>query len=1481
MPYYSPFGSGNALFGDRQDLFGNPPPGSDVQAPLTVTPVGYDSLQIDWSPSPAPLLLVSSTASSGSPVVNVTVASGTAGIGVGMRVTGTNIPLNTVVIAVGPTTFTMSQNTTGVVNGTLQLTTPNLGWVQQILVRSAYGIPTSVYDGVQLLVQPGATPGAFSAQWVDVGLRSGRFYYYALFVQVLEQATPQVTTGWVRAGLGQGLVITDWAFANQFQSWMPEWYLELDDQQGTTDQPAGPLRRLLGLIGYETDWTRTYIETLSTLSNVDIVAGSLLPYLGSNYGVVYEDELGMTRSRVLVKNAVSLYKHKGTPEGITAATSAFTGYPVEVTIGKNLEIQLDDAAFDRFTGHWLPNLANNNSSVYLVPLAGPPHTSYVPVPPQLTTDPTYAQGNVNGYLPANATNVMGITAGYATGGYNWGQAGTAAIEVANGAALNALNSTVVSIDQAGNTAIWDGTTWSYYPTTTTPTNPGYRFGAQICATGTSNQFLLFGGFNPSSGLVLNDTWTLTYSGSTWAWANVTPAIGNPIGRNNGVMFYSSDSSSVILFGGCAGTPASSSTWYYWNDIWQWNGSAWSALTVSGTAPSRRAAMAFANLPTSAGFTSSVGSHPISLCLIFGGCYGAGTVYSDSFELSYDTTASTWSWAPGSTFTSGISARYGASMTSFNNGTMASFPYTTGFCLFGGTSAGGTPLRDTYVASYSTKFVFQAISTTTPVGLTARSYAQITYDNTPTPGVILTVGQDASGTQLGDMWRLTWTGGTVGTNWTWAQVTPSVLPPGRSNHSVAWNSGGSGYMVLFGGNVTTPSYAANVGMYANGSDTWVWSGSAWTEVLAPTGPCANGRWGGTMVYDGTAGAQTVLLFGGFSTRAYLNDVWSWNGTAHTWTKLTTTGTAPSARAYVASCNVTAGNLFAGGLDASSVAQAGTWRLTYTAGPTWTWSNPVPTSPTARYGAAMAAISGTTAVLFGGKTTATPTLLNDTWTYSSGTWTNPTPAASPPARVWSSMAYDAASGSTVTILFGGSGATSLPNPTGLLNDTWQWNGTTWSVPTSLFGTPPSARYGDVVIYDTTLSAIVVLAGFTNVSSPHSGFLNDVWKLVLGAIPTKFSISTCTSATALTLGIPVTSTTTSVVLSAYVSAATATTATFAVQLDWYNINGSFISSSTGTPVADVYSSWTRAYVAAPPAVGAAFYGRTLISTSLLSADVHYVDAVQVELNTLTTPGPTSWEPPRDIKVNVLPVRQNLIPDPQGFGAVSGVPYGWTSPQGVSTIGVTTAAYDSLIGTSGSYLLGRGSTGTATVTSNKILVNPSTSVLAAPYTFSAYFKGVATSGAASTRSVQVGLTFYDSSNTVIGTAHSGTPVSEVANSWVRASVSYTAPTNAASVAVTLNVIAVGTGGTENHYATGVMLEPSSFVNSYFDANPQFNQNTLYGNDFAFEGTPNRSVSDYYPSLLPKLRRLYEMLPDYTPIGSTYSLDIGTTAWANVGLNG
>jgi hypothetical protein len=103
----------------------------------------------------------------------------------------------------------------------------------------------------------------------------------------------------------------------------------------------------------------------------------------------------------------------------------------------------------------------------------------------------------------------------------------------------------------------------------------------------------------------------------------------------------------------------------------------------------------------------------------------------------------------------------------------------------------------------------------------------------------------------------------------------------------------------------------------------------------------------------------------------------------------------------------------------------------------------TSPSARDGMGMAYDAARAeVVLFGG--CCSGGLLNDTWIWDGTTWTEQHPTTSPSARSGMGMAYDAARGEVV--LFGGYNG-------GLLNDTWTWDGTTWTEqhPT----TSPSAR------------------------------------------------------------------------------------------------------------------------------------------------------------------------------------------------------------------------------------------------------------------------------------------------------------------------------------------------------------------------------------------------------------------------------------------
>jgi hypothetical protein len=216
-----------------------------------------------------------------------------------------------------------------------------------------------------------------------------------------------------------------------------------------------------------------------------------------------------------------------------------------------------------------------------------------------------------------------------------------------------------------------------------------------------------------------------------------------------------------------------------------------------------------------------------------------------------------------------------------------------------------------------------------------------------------------------------------------------------------------------------------------------SGSPPVPAWAPTDPTqtAPQRRGAVMAYD-TANAEAVLFGGTSNGSLLLTATYLWNGTL------------------------------------------------------WSAQTPNP-SPPGRRGAVMAYDSGDhKTVLFGGDPGTTP-FLSDTWLWDGTTWSESCGQAGSPcgssgcgtagqpvclgARAGASMAYDAAHGKTV--LFGGSAG-----PGGGLNDTWLWDGSSWSESAAI---GPSARRGAEMAYDPIHQRVVLFGG----TSPM-GFLADTW-------------------------------------------------------------------------------------------------------------------------------------------------------------------------------------------------------------------------------------------------------------------------------------------------------------------------------------------------------------------------------------------------------
>jgi hypothetical protein len=114
-----------------------------------------------------------------------------------------------------------------------------------------------------------------------------------------------------------------------------------------------------------------------------------------------------------------------------------------------------------------------------------------------------------------------------------------------------------------------------------------------------------------------------------------------------------------------------------------------------------------------------------------------------------------------------------------------------------------------------------------------------------------------------------------------------------------------------------------------------------------------------------------------------------------------------------------------------------------------------------------------VLFGGVTQAANggdrIFLNDTWTYDGKTWTKQSPTASPPARTGAAMAYDPNIGKLV--LFGASEPVAA--------DTWTYDGKTW-IQDHPATSPAKWSYGVFapdglsMAYDPAIGKLVLVGG-----------------------------------------------------------------------------------------------------------------------------------------------------------------------------------------------------------------------------------------------------------------------------------------------------------------------------------------------------------------------------------------------------------------------
>lgn len=564
-------------------------------------------------------------------------------------------------------------------------------------------------------------------------------------------------------------------------------------------------------------------------------------------------------------------------------------------------------------------------------------------------------------------------------------------------------------------------TWSYDFETNTWTDmnpavrPANRYRHTMAYDLRADQIILFGGNNGTA--ALDDTWAYDVNNNTWT--SKDPPDG-PSARYRHAAAYDSESERVVLFGGF--NPASAALGDTW--AFDFNANTWTDVNPATTPSARQLA-------------ATVYNSQLDRVVMFGGT-GASALLDDTW--AYDLNTNRWE------------DENPAIRPSSRSGHAAAYDSQSDLVVLFGGSRGPAALGDTWVYDLRSNVWTNKNPTTSPP---PRSGHAMAYDSQKDR--VLLFGGSAGSTFLDDTWAYD-----VNTN-TWTQWNPVPKPLARHRHAMAYDAE-SARLVLFGG-------ADAVDLF---DDTWIYDFDAnvWTDLNPATRPAARGRH--AMAYDGQS--DQIILFGGTGTGT-LGDTWAYDLNSNTWQSLSP-ATRPSPRshptlAYDAESDRA---ILFGGSNGAAVLDD-TWTYDLEAD---TWSNLNPTTkPAPRSRHAMAYDSRSDrVVLFGG--VGITASLNDTWSYdrNANTWTNMNPGTSPSARGRHAMEYDAESDRVV--LFGGTFGSTV------LNDTWMYDleSNTW---TNLSpASPPPARSGHRLAYDSRSDRIVLFGGF----DPASAELGDTW-------------------------------------------------------------------------------------------------------------------------------------------------------------------------------------------------------------------------------------------------------------------------------------------------------------------------------------------------------------------------------------------------------
>jgi hypothetical protein len=269
------------------------------------------------------------------------------------------------------------------------------------------------------------------------------------------------------------------------------------------------------------------------------------------------------------------------------------------------------------------------------------------------------------------------------------------------------------------------------------------------------------------------------------------------------------------------------------------------------------------------------------------------------------------------------------------------------------------------------------------------------------------------------------------------------------------------LVLFGGGNATTFLG----------DTWIWNGASWLEVSDGGAPDSGPPARVDAAMSTACGVAVLAGGGGAPSETALPDAWTWNGSV--WQPAPS---APPARIGAVAATLGSSLYLFGGQQSNGLLAKDSAELLAWSGSTWSSApQSAQAGPSPRYSATIMNAPGRGLLLFGGEDILGNTF-GDTWLLTGTGWellAAGDAAGGPPARAGAA----AAPWRNSVVLFGGADVDGNP-----LNDTWIWDGSTWTQVLQEAGGPDARAFHAMGALG---DQVVLFGGFGN-----TGLFGDTW-------------------------------------------------------------------------------------------------------------------------------------------------------------------------------------------------------------------------------------------------------------------------------------------------------------------------------------------------------------------------------------------------------